>query len=108
VQGISSVRNGIGSIVMIIEKVDDGKEFPRCPVCGVPLYQEAKELGKKQKAQKKEWDECDHEYPPFNPYDYLHRKCVKCGYRLGVVHFPVARLMRCPKCAALYHVEGDQ
>jgi len=87
---------------MIIEKVDDGQKFPRCPDCGVPLYEESEELTRKQEAQKKIWDECDHEE------NYWYGKCVKCGYRLGVVHAPAARLMRCPKCAALYHVEGDQ
>ena len=87
---------------MIIEKVDDGKAFPRCPHCGVPLYRESEELGNKQKAQKKMWDECDHD---FQLSDYLHPVCVKCGFSLNVRHIPVARLMRCPKCAALYHVE---
>lgn len=91
---------------MIIEKVDDENEFPRCQDCDVPLYLESGDLGNKQKAQKKLWDECDHEYPTLlDPCDYLHRECVKCGYRIGAVHIPTARLMRCPKCAALYHVE---
>jgi len=40
---------------MIIEKVEDGKEFPSCPDCDVPLYQESMELGNKQKAEKKRW-----------------------------------------------------
>ena len=87
-------------IQMIIEKVDDGKKFPRCPDCGVPLYQESEELTRKQEAQKEKWSNCDHEFD--------RRVCVKCGYSVGIYHSPMARLMRCPKCAALYHVEGDQ
>jgi hypothetical protein len=92
---------------MIIERVDDGDIlFPRCPDCGVPLYQESEELGNEQKAQKKRWDECDHEYPSTGDwYSDWHSACEKCGYCFGVSHVPTARLMRCPKCAALYHVE---
>lgn len=90
----------------MIEKVDDGKKFPICPDCGVPLYQESEELGYKQKAQKKIWDECDHEWGQSKTYRlYPTEVCTKCGYHVGDVHLPVARLMRCPKCAALYHVE---
>jgi len=87
---------------MLIEKVEDGKEFPRCPDCGVALYQESKELSNTQKIEKEKWDNCDHEYPSGNVFS----KCVKCGFKHNISHIPMARLMRCPKCAALYHVEG--
>ena len=85
---------------MKIEKVDDGGKFPRCPDCDVPLYHESTELGNKQKTEKKRWDECDHEYSHSGGW-----YCDKCGYSMGISHIPFARLMRCPKCAALYHVE---
>lgn len=75
--------------MMIIDKVDDGKKFPRCPDCDVVLYQESDDFSYVQKAGKDE----------LGGY----------GYLLGVIQVPSARLMRCPKCAALYHVEdGDQ
>lgn len=85
----------------MIEKVDDGKEFPKCPDCGVVLYQEGTELSNAQKDTERRWDECDHEFPE----DELWPTCVKCGFSLQFRHIPMARLMRCPKCAALYHVD---
>ena len=89
---------------MIIEKVDDGKKFPRCLDCDVPLYQESKDLTNSQKKQQKIWDECDH---VMDATYRLHPVCKKCGFSYQKRFIPMARLMRCPKCAALYHVEGD-
>ena len=90
---------------MLIEKVEDGKKFPRCPDCGVPLFLERDELSNSQKEKRKIWDECDHEFDyPFTQFAV----CKKCGYRISARFIPAARLMRCPKCAALYHVEGSE
>ena len=90
---------------MLIEKVDDGKKFPRCLACNAVLYHESDELTHSQKATEEKWAKCDHE---FVPVGYEPRgKCVKCGFSSHSVHIPMARLMRCPVCATLYHVEGD-
>ena len=85
---------------MTIEKVNDRNAFPRCPDCGVPLYQESIELSNEQKAEEKRWDECSHNYLRSGGW-----YCDRCGYSEGISHIPCTRLMRCPKCAALYHVE---
>jgi uncharacterized C2H2 Zn-finger protein len=88
---------------MIIEKVDDGKKFPRCLDCDVPLYQEGTELSNAQKYTGRKQNECQHEFPE----DELWPVCGKCGFSLHLHNIPSARLMRCPKCAVLYHVEDD-
>lgn len=92
---------------MIIEKVEDGAKFPRCPDCGAVLYQESMDLSNSQKAEEERWKNCTHEFPPANRYDVTTCRCIKCGYFLGSSHIPSAHLMRCPVCATLYHVEGD-
>lgn len=92
---------------MLIEKVDDGSKFPRCPDCGAVLYQEEMELSNLQKEQEERWNNCTHEYLPASEFAWTRAECIKCGYSGGVLHIPCARLMRCPVCAALYHVEGD-
>lgn len=89
----------------MIEKVCDGVLFPRCPSCGVPLYLESKELTNSQKETQRRYDECDHVM--MSSGRRLHPVCKKCGFSYSARFVPMARLMRCPRCACLYHVEGD-
>ena len=89
---------------MLVAKVSDGKRFPRCPDCGVVLYLEGKDLTNSQKETQKRYDECDH---VMEATYRLHPVCKKCGFSYQKRFIPMARLMRCPWCAALYHVEGD-
>ena len=90
---------------MLIEKVDDGKKFPRCPDCGVVLYQESNDLTNSQKAKQAVYDGCDHVMELSGRR--LNPVCKKCGFSYQKRFIPMARLMRCPRCGVLYHVEGD-
>jgi uncharacterized C2H2 Zn-finger protein len=89
---------------MLIEKVDDGKEFPKCPDCGIVLCLESSDLSNAQKTEEEQWNNCEHDFPPSDAHGRF-RECRKCGFSPHTSHILCARLMRCPKCAALYHVE---
>jgi len=90
---------------VLIERVDDGKRFPRCPDCGVVLYQESMDLTNSQKKLQAIYDACDHVM--VSGVRGVGVVCKKCGFGYHKRFIPVARLMRCPRCAALYHVEEE-
>jgi len=81
----------------IIEKIEEDADFPQCPDCEIVLYEESKDLSNAQKAETIRWDNCDHIFE--------EETCIKCGFNIDTMHIPSARLMRCPKCGSLYHVE---
>ena len=80
-----------------IEKIGEDVDFPQCPDCSIALYEESKDMSNTQKVESNKWDNCDHEFKD--------ETCTKCGFNFDVMHIPSARLMRCPKCGSLYHVE---
>lgn len=90
---------------MLIRKVVEDKEHPFCPDCAVPLYLESKEYSDVQLRRIEREMKCAHEYGGIRGHGIISA-CELCGYDPSTADIPSAKLMRCPKCGALFHVEG--
>jgi len=88
---------------MKIRLVEESEEYPICPECGIPLWFERTEYTDSQKETMKKQSKCDHEWN--KEPGILGAYCTKCGYDPSTHFFASAKLMRCPKCTKLYHVE---